>query len=180
MRSLTRAALRLSGILTAVLMLSTCEFLFYSPAFMPAVSEVEVEVGALFWTEYYNGDMTGEWSFGWTPPQLSGGANITTVRTVPAMNALRFSDEGWHGINEFLPMLFGGAGVSFGGAGSGNGFFHGIYPVNYDYSSFQPLEYDLPFPAMEGIGESGPTKSLSGGLTVVETVIYGSGRDELN
>ena len=182
MKATVTKYIRIAFFLALVPLLSTCEFLFYYPAFMPAVSEVEVDTDGANWWENYNGDQTGSWSYSWTAGTglLSGGYNSTNG-SVPAMESLSFANQGWGGINEFLGMLYVN-GVTFGGSAlTQTSMFHGSIPITFDYYSTQPTEYSLPYAAIEGIGGSGPTTKLTGtDLTLVQFDIYNSGYSQLD
>ena len=150
-----------------LLLFGGCEYLFYSPAFMPAVSETKLRVMAGNYEEYYDDERSayGTWSF--TDPSLQFDSPFTTGTEVPAMRSLRIGNEMWHGVSEFLGMFFSSAIPVYGGSGNGSGAFHG-YGVSFAYNSYNATGFDLPFSAPKGINGNGRTTSLSGNLAVVE------------
>jgi hypothetical protein len=177
MMRVLRAALRLLTILVVLFSLSTCEFLFYSPAFMPAVSETELFVGGgLFEERYKNHDQTATGTSTFADPTLNFFIN-NNISSVPALDAVMVGNESWSGVSDFLGIFFGGR-TLYGDTASYGGTFHGI-GVTFDYDSFTVTEFDLPFAAVEGIDENGPTRKLEGALAVARVRTY-STYDELS
>ncbi|WP_319562491.1 hypothetical protein [Marispirochaeta sp.] len=177
---------RLVKMLTAfvlVLSFTSCEYLFYSPAFMPAVSETELRViDTGNFEETCNGEQSayGTWAYTGPGNPLEISPPNTTGTDIPALRSLEFDNESWHGVSEFLGLFFDSANVVVidGGSNSGTGLFHG-YSVPYTYNSYAATEFDLPFAAVKGINENNRTTELSGDLAVVDIQANGP-KDELS
>ena len=165
--------IRLLLITAAVLLLSTCEFMFYSPAFMPAVSKTTLNVTGITtsfqYNENYNGEIIAD----------NGSANSITADvlvfytptvnqsvSIPALEAVAVSGETWQGVSDFLGAFFqyGESVTGITTNYSGN-FFHGFVDYSYDYTAGTALEYDLPYPAPYGINENQRTTKLTGTVT---------------
>ncbi|ORC35351.1 hypothetical protein B4O97_09255 [Marispirochaeta aestuarii] len=182
MKKLIFKAVFLPAALASILSLAGCEYLFYSPAFMPVVSETELRViTPSDYQEFYDGEETayGTWAYAGPGNPLEVSPPNTTGRDIPALRSLEFDNESWHGVSEFLGMFFDSANAVplDGGSGSGATMFHG-YSSSFTYNSYTASDYDLPFSAPEGINENGRTTSLSGDLAVVEISADGL-KDEL-
>jgi len=174
---------QLLALCTLALSFTSCEYLFYSPAFMPAVSETELRViTPSDYQEFYDGEETayGTWAYAGPGNPLEVSPPNTTGRDIPALRSLEFDNESWHGVSEFLGMFFDSANgvIIDGGSGSGATMFHG-YSSSFTYNSYTASDYDLPFSAPEGINENDRTTSLSGDLAVVEISADGL-KDELS
>lgn len=175
--------LQMLTVLFVVRYFTGCEYLFYSPAFMPVVSETELRIiGSGDFVETYKGEQSayGTWGYAGPGNPLEVSSPNTTGTDIPALRSLEFSNESWHGVSEFLGMFFDPANTLLidGATGSGSAMFHG-YSSSFTYNSYTVSDYDLPFSAPEGINENDRTTSLSGDLAVVEISAEGL-KDELS
>ncbi len=162
----------------AVLLLSTCEYLFYSPAFMPVVAETTLNLSVGTFQEEYDGEVTSDGTFSYADPIFT--LNTTSFwKSIPALDAILVSGEQWTGVTDYLNTFFPGRNLY---ADAGTGYvdtFHGSVSMNTYYSSTTASTYDLPYTAVKGISDGGPTSTIDGSLAVV-TVSTNSSAEVFN
>lgn len=181
MKKMIRPTLRTAAVLIAVMLLAACEFLFYSPAFIPAVSETELQLIVGNYTEQFNGEEVGYGTYNFADPTLNYASPFGSNGRVPAMDALRIGGDDWHGISEFLGIFFqSGPNINGGGLQAGlNGNFRS-YTVTFDLNTTLVSSYELPFAAVKGIGDDEKYLSkLTGNLSRVDVDVTSAGHENL-
>lgn len=167
--------------IAAVLLLSGCEYLFFSPAFMPAVSETELRLDLGTFTEDYNGREVAYGTYSFVDPNLTYNSPNGTSTMVPALDALSIDGDNWHGISEFLGIFFQSTpNITGGGLQSGlTGSFRS-YSISFDLDSVPVLTYSLPYAAKMGIADDEPNRTeLTGNLSRVDVFVTSAGHENL-
>ncbi len=168
----------------AVLLLSTCEYLFYSPAFMPAVSNTTLnitsstDISDFQYNENYNGEIIAD---NGSTNILAGAGDVLTFYSpnvnqsvnISALDAVAVGGETWQGVADFLGAFFqnGISITSYTTTNYPGNLFHGFIDYDYDYTANTVLDYDLPYAAPLGINENDRTTTLHGTVTYPLAVV---------